>query len=70
MALEPEIDSGGLAALIIDALIVAKLLPREHADHAIAIATEEISVRKAAGDYWCADCRYRQQRIYPSGKGH
>ncbi|HZZ29206.1 MAG TPA: hypothetical protein VFE46_14505 [Pirellulales bacterium] len=66
MSLEPEIESKGLAVLIVDALMTAGLLPRQHLDHAISIATEEISVRKAADDYWCADCRFRHDGIYPA----
>jgi hypothetical protein len=46
-----KLTSESLAALIIDALIDAKIVQEEDADKAIEIATEEIDVRKAAGDY-------------------
>ena len=65
MSLEPESESSGLAVLIVDALARARLLADEHIERAIAIATEEIAVRKAAGDYWCKECKYREKRICP-----
>ena len=46
-----RLTSESLAALIIDALIDAKIIRREDLDRAIAIAAEEIEARKAAGDY-------------------
>lgn len=46
-----RISSESLAALIVDALIIAGIVKKEAAEHAIAIATEEIDARKAAGDY-------------------
>ncbi len=50
---EPDgtLTSQRLASLIIDALINAKIIKEEDADEAITIATEEIDVRKGAGDY-------------------
>ena len=54
LRLEPEgkrITSENLAALIVDALITAKLIDKKHTDFAIAIAEEEIDARKALGDY-------------------
>jgi hypothetical protein len=65
MSLEPERESGGLAALVVDALITAGLLPAEHTKRAIEIAAEEISVRKALGDYWCAGCPLRDRHLFP-----
>ncbi len=41
----------GLAALIVDALIVAGIVRTESFDSAIAIASEEIDARKALNDY-------------------
>jgi hypothetical protein len=46
-----HMTSAALAELIVDALIVAKLVAEEESDRAIAIAAEEIEVRKAMGDY-------------------
>ena len=46
-----RISSRGLASLIVDALVVARLLEDDDAERAIAIATEEIDVRKAMDDY-------------------
>lgn len=46
-----RLPSETLAALIVDALIHAELVEKEDAERAIQIATEEINVRKAAGDY-------------------
>ena len=40
-----------LAELIIDALCDAKIVGKDEIARAIAIATEEIDVRKALGDY-------------------
>jgi hypothetical protein len=40
-----------LAALIIDALADADIVRKEELERAVAIATEEIDARKAAGDY-------------------
>jgi hypothetical protein len=65
MSLEPERESGGLAGLVVDALINVGLMATQHAERAIAIAAEEISVRKALGDYWCVGCPLRDQHLYP-----
>jgi len=46
-----KLTSEALAALIVDALLQAGIVACENLDEAIAIATEEIDVRKAAGDY-------------------
>lgn len=46
-----RLSSESLAALVIDALIDAGIVKREDAERAIRIATEEIDVRKAMGDY-------------------
>jgi hypothetical protein len=46
-----HISSNELAALIVDALVGAKLVAKENFEKAVAIAREEIDVRKAAGDY-------------------
>jgi hypothetical protein len=46
-----KLTSESLAGLIIDALVYAKIVRRDDLDKAIEIATEEIDVRKAAGDY-------------------
>jgi len=46
-----RITSEDLAALIIDALIDANIVQKEHLEEAIAIAAEEIEARKAVGDY-------------------
>jgi hypothetical protein len=43
--------SEGLAELIIDALVQARLLRGEDFRRATEIAVEEINVRKALGDY-------------------
>jgi hypothetical protein len=45
------LTSESLAALIVDALIDAKIIDREHLRSAIQIAAVEIEVRKALGDY-------------------
>jgi hypothetical protein len=46
-----KLTSEELAYLIVDALMDAGIVRKEDLDRAIAIATEEINVRKAAGDY-------------------
>ena len=48
---ERRLGSDLLAALIIDALVDAKLLKKEDSERAVKITEEEINVRKAAGDY-------------------
>ncbi len=45
------LTSETLAGLIIDALFKANIIEKEDIDEAVAIATEEIDVRKGAGDY-------------------
>ena len=45
------ITSQELAALIVDALADAGLVPRERLNEAIQIGATEIDVRKALGDY-------------------
>jgi hypothetical protein len=45
------ITSESLAALIIDALVDAKVVTQADVARAIEIAKEEIDARKAAGDY-------------------
>ncbi|MGH7651502.1 MAG: hypothetical protein ACREMS_06620 [Gemmatimonadaceae bacterium] len=51
MAQDERLTSETLALLIIDALVHAKIIKSEDLKRAIEIATEEINVRKAAGDY-------------------
>ena len=46
-----RLTSDTLAALIIDALIDAGVVQKNETEKAIRIATEEIDVRKAVGDY-------------------
>jgi hypothetical protein len=46
-----KLTSEFLATLIIDALVVAKIIKKQDLEKAIAITTEEINARKAAGDY-------------------
>ena len=46
-----KLTSEDLAALIVDALIDARIIDKKHLGQAIAIAAEEIQVRKAVGDY-------------------
>jgi hypothetical protein len=46
-----KLTSESLAALIIDALVDAKIIKKEDLEQAIAIATEEIDARKAMEDY-------------------
>ncbi len=46
-----KLSSEDLAALIVDALVDAGIIDRDRVEDAIAIAAEEITVRKAAGDY-------------------
>jgi len=51
MRKDGKLTSESLAALIIDALIDAKIIKKEDLEKAIEIATEEIDARKAANDY-------------------
>jgi hypothetical protein len=46
-----KLSSEDLAALIVDALLRADIVKASDVKHAIAIATEEVDVRKAMGDY-------------------
>jgi len=46
-----KLTSENLAALVVDALVVAGIVPKEKFEKAVEIAAEEIEVRKAAGDY-------------------
>ena len=46
-----RLSSENLAALIVDALIDAKLVQKEKVEEAIKVATVEIDVRKSLGDY-------------------
>jgi len=46
-----RLSSEDLAALIVDALLQAKIVKQEDVQRAVEIATEEIEVRKALGDY-------------------
>lgn len=46
-----RLTSESLAALIVDALVDANIVQKQDIERAIQIATEEIHVRKAAGDY-------------------
>jgi hypothetical protein len=46
-----KLTSESLAALIVDALVDAKIIKKEDIEQAIAIATEEIDARKAMEDY-------------------
>lgn len=46
-----KLSSESLADLIVDALVMAGIIQKQDLDRATAIATEEINVRKAAGDY-------------------
>ncbi len=46
-----KLTSESLAALIVDALVDAKIVAKEDVERAIEIATEEIDARKAACDY-------------------
>lgn len=48
---ERRLSSDQLAALIVDALADARIIARPKIPAAIAIAAEEIEVRKAMGDY-------------------
>lgn len=48
---DERITSEDLAAIIVDALLRANLVREQDVAKAIAIATEEIDVRKALGDY-------------------
>lgn len=48
---DDRLTSEELGALIIDALLSAGLLRETDISRAMAIATEEIEVRKALGDY-------------------
>ncbi len=46
-----RLSSRDLAALVIDALLDAKIVRKEDVERALDIATEEIDARKAVGDY-------------------
>jgi len=46
-----RLNSEDLAALIIDALLQAKIVKQEDVRRAVEIAAEEIEVRKSLGDY-------------------
>ena len=46
-----RLSSRDLAALMIDALLRAKIVRKEDVERALDIATEEIDARKAVGDY-------------------
>ena len=46
-----KLTSEDLAALIVDGLVDAKLIDEEKFDEAVKVATLEIEIRKAAGDY-------------------
>lgn len=46
-----RLETKDLAELIIDALVDANLVNSEDFDKAVEIASEEINVRKAMGDY-------------------
>ena len=46
-----RLRSESLAALVVDALVDASIVKQEDVERAIEIATEEIEVRKALGDY-------------------
>ena len=46
-----DLSSKDLAALIVDALMYAGVVSNDDFKRAIEIATEEIEVRKAMGDY-------------------
>lgn len=47
-----ELSSEDLAALIVDALVDGKCVKLENFDKAVEIAAEEITARKAMGDYY------------------
>jgi hypothetical protein len=46
-----RLTSYGLAVLVVDGLYIAGIVTKEQLDRAIAIAAEEIEVRKCMGDY-------------------
>jgi hypothetical protein len=46
-----RLSSRDLAALVIDALLHAKIVRKEDVERALDIAAEEIDARKAVGDY-------------------
>jgi hypothetical protein len=69
MSLDPELDSEGLAGLVVDALIRAHFLPAGVSERALKIAAEEISVRKCFGDYWCKVCPLRHRHEFPGYAG-
>jgi hypothetical protein len=54
--LDSDISSENLAVLICDALVDTEIFSKESFEKAVAIATEEIDVRKAMADYWCKKC--------------
>lgn len=47
-----ELSSEALAGLIVDALVDAGFVKKENFEEAVAVAAEEITVRKALGDYY------------------
>ena len=51
MAGGERLRSEELAVLIVDALVDAGLVERERVAEAVAVAAEEIEVRKEMGDY-------------------
>ena len=51
MANGQPLSSEDLAVLIVDALVDADLIPRSAFEAAVAVAAQEIEVRKAMGDY-------------------
>lgn len=51
MAGGKQLSSEELAALIVDALTDAGLVPKERTHEAITLAAQEIEVRKAVDDY-------------------
>lgn len=48
---DDRLSSEDLAAIVVDALLRAGIVRSDEIGKAIAIATEEINVRKALGDY-------------------
>ena len=46
-----QLTSEELAALIVDALVEAELVPRAKFEEAVRVVTEEIDARKAVQDY-------------------
>jgi len=46
-----KLTSEALAALVVDALMVAGIVPKDKFEKAVQVATLEIEIRRAAGDY-------------------